>query len=142
MSGSQDENRDVRYEKEDINERSTCWFGVVILVVMVVVAWLTKPLYDLLAERETAAQPAAAYVAESDPAALEPPGPRLQVNPEIDLAAFRAQEEGVLSTYAWLDKEHGIVRIPVAEAMRIVAERGLPVFPEDETEDPEEEDPS
>jgi hypothetical protein len=142
MSRRHDENRAVRYEKEDINEPSTFWFGAVILIVMVVVALLTKPLYDLLAERETVAQPAAAYVAESDPDALEPPGPRLQVNPETDLATFRAQEEGTLTTYAWVDKEHGIVRIPVQEAMRIVAERGLPAFPAEETEDPEEEDPS
>jgi hypothetical protein len=142
MSDRHDENDAVRYEKEDINERSTFWFGLIILIVMVAAALLTKPLYDLLAERETAAQPAAAYVAESDPRALEPPSPRLQVHPETDLAAFRAQEEATLTTYAWVDKENGIVRIPVQEAMRIVAERGLPVFPEEETEDPEEEDPS
>ena len=141
MSAPHDENKAVRYEKEDINEKSTFWFGVVILVVMVVVAALTKPLHDLLAERETAAQPPAAYVAESDPDALEPPGPRLQVTPETDLAAFRAQEEAVLSAYAWMDKEEGVVRIPIEEAMRIVAEEGLPVFPEEETEEPEEEDP-
>jgi hypothetical protein len=28
-----------------------------------------------------------------------------------------------------VDKEHGIVRIPVEEAMRLVAERGMPAFP-------------
>ena len=34
------ENHDVRYEKEDINERSTFWFGFWILVLMVGVAFL------------------------------------------------------------------------------------------------------
>ncbi len=129
MSERRRENPEIRYEKEDVNERSSFWFGVAILVVMVVTAFATKPLYDLLAERETAAQPPAAYVAAADPDALEPPGPRLQVRPEIDLDAFRAQEDAILTTYAWVDKEHGVVRIPVAEAMRLVAERGMPAFP-------------
>jgi hypothetical protein len=123
------ENPEVRYEKEDTNERSSFWFGVVILVVMVGTAFATKPLYDLLSRRETAAQAPAAYEAESDPAALEAPAPRLQVRPEIDLAAFRAQEAAILASYAWVDKEHGIVRIPVEDAMRLVAEQGLPAFP-------------
>ena len=139
MSG-QNENPEVRYEKEDTNERSSFWFGVVILAVMVGTAFATKPLYDLLAERETAGQAPAAYVAESDPSALEAPGPRLQVRPEIDLAAFRSQEDAILSTYAWVDKEHGIVRIPVEDAMRLVADRGMPVFPSPPGEGDEPED--
>ena len=61
------------------------------------------------------------------PPPSSPRRPRLQVRPEIDLAAFRAQEAAILTTYAWVDKEHGIVRIPVEDAMRLVAERGLPV---------------
>jgi len=125
---AQRENPEVRYEKEDTNERSTFWFGVVILVVMVGTAFATKPLYNLLSERETAAQAPAAYEGDADPAALEAPPPRLQVRPEIDLADFRAQEAAILTTYAWVDKEHHIVRIPVEDAMRLIAERGMPVF--------------
>ena len=132
---------DVRFEKRDINERSTFWFGVWMLVVMVVVALLVKPLHNLLAERESASQAPSAYVAATEPGALEPPGPRLQVKPELDLAVFRAQEDAILESYAWVDKERGIVRIPVAEAMRIVAERGIPVFREAE-DDGEEGDAS
>jgi hypothetical protein len=128
MSENHRENPDVRFEKKDVNESSTFWFGVGILVVMVVTAIATKPLYDFLGERESTTQPPAAYEAESDPSALEPPAPRLQVRPELELAAFRAQEDAILASYAWVDKEHGIVRIPVEEAMRLVAERGMPVF--------------
>lgn len=138
MSGHH-ENPEVRYEKEDVNEKSSFWFGVVILVVMVVTAFATKPLYDLLAERETATQAPAAYVADSDMEALEPPGPRLQVRPEVDLEAFRARENAILASYAWVDKEQGIVRIPVEEAMRLVAERGVPAFPSEGGDDTTEE---
>jgi len=144
MSEHGGENRDVRYEKEDINERSTFWFGVWILVLMVGVSFLLKPLYNLLVARGVETQAPAAYVAESDPAALEPPGPRLQATPELELAEVRAQEDAILSSYAWVEKDRGVARIPIDEAMRIVAERGLPTFPTPEdaaTESGEEETP-
>jgi hypothetical protein len=43
-----------------------------------------------------------------------------------DLTVYRAAEDGVLSTYGFVDEGRGIVRIPVEEAMRLLAERGLP----------------
>jgi hypothetical protein len=138
MSEHQGGNHDVRYEKEDINERSTFWFGVWILALMVGVAFLLKPLYNLLVARGVEGQAPAAYVAEADPAALEPSAPRLQVTPELDLAQFRAQEDAILGSYAWVEKDRGIVRIPIEEALRIVAERGLPTFPASEEGETEE----
>jgi hypothetical protein len=134
MTEHGDENHDVRYEKEDINERSTFWFGFWILVVMVGVSFLLKPLYDFLVTRGMETQEPAAYVAGADPKALEPPAPRLQSTPELDLAAFRAQEDAILGSYAWVEKDRGVVRIPIEEAMRIVAEHGLPTFPAPETD--------
>ncbi len=142
MSEHGGENHDVRYEKEDINERSTFWFGFWILVLMVGVAFLVKPLYNLLVTRAVESQAPAAYVAESDPGALEPPAPRLQVRPDLELAELRAQEDAILGSYAWVEKDRAVVRIPIDEAMRIVAERGLPTFPApEETAEPEEVTP-
>jgi len=39
--------------------------------------------------------------------------------------AVRKEEEELLDTYGWVDKERGIVRIPVARAMGLVAKEGL-----------------
>ena len=55
-----------------------------------------------------------------------PPEPRLQTDPRADLRELRAHESTVLSTYGWVDKAAGVVRIPIEEAMRITAQRGLP----------------
>jgi hypothetical protein len=129
MSEHGKENHDVRYEKEDINERSTFWFGFWILALMVGVAFLVKPLYNFLVARGIETQTPAAYVADADPEALEPPAPRLQARPEVELAELRAQEDAILGSYAWVEKDRGVVRIPIEEAMRIVAERGMPTFP-------------
>jgi len=143
MSEHGSENHDVRYEKEDINERSTFWFGFWILALMVGVSFLVKPLYNLLVARGIETQAPAAYVADADPEALKPPAPRLQALPEVELAELRAQEEAILGSYAWVEKDRGVVRIPIDEAMQIVAERGLPTFPapSDDTESEDEETP-
>jgi Zn-dependent metalloprotease len=54
------------------------------------------------------------------------PSPRLQDDNTRDLKMMRANEDKVLQSYTWIDKNSGAVRIPVARAMEILAERGLP----------------
>jgi hypothetical protein len=54
------------------------------------------------------------------------PGPRLQVDPKGDLAAFRQAETAQLRQYAWIDRAGGRVRIPIDRALTLTAERGLP----------------
>jgi hypothetical protein len=54
------------------------------------------------------------------------PQPQLQVAPIPDLKAFRADEDKVLNSYAWVDQPKGIVRIPIDQAIDLLAKRGLP----------------
>ena len=56
-----------------------------------------------------------------------PAGARLQRFPENEFYDFRLKEEAVLGNYGWVNKETGVVRMPIAEAMRLTVERGLPV---------------
>jgi hypothetical protein len=55
-----------------------------------------------------------------------PSGPRLQRFPANEIYEFRLQENDLLGTYGWVDKAAGTVRIPIADAMRLAVERGLP----------------
>src|SRR5579862_5801623 len=55
-----------------------------------------------------------------------PPEPRLQIDEEADLAQLRVQGDSNLSRYSWVNKQNGVVRIPVARAIELVLERGLP----------------
>jgi hypothetical protein len=41
--------------------------------------------------------------------------------------ALRRQEAAVLTTYGWVDRQAGIVRIPIDVAMTQILEEGLPV---------------
>ncbi|CAL1239408.1 hypothetical protein [Candidatus Methylocalor cossyra] len=53
-------------------------------------------------------------------------GVPLQLAPAADLAALRAREEQLLHGTAWIDRERGLVRIPVERAMELLAKRAAP----------------
>ncbi len=55
-----------------------------------------------------------------------PPQPRIEVEPWQQLIDVHAREEHVLSSYAWVDKQQGIVRIPIDQAIDALAKKGLP----------------
>ena len=60
-----------------------------------------------------------------------PPLPRLQQQPENEAYNYRLEQRGLLNSYGWQSREQGTVRIPIAEAMRLTVERGLPSRPQD-----------
>lgn len=52
--------------------------------------------------------------------------PVLQQAPQTDLAEWRQQQSVRLNTTGWVDREAGIVHIPIDRAMDLLVERGLP----------------
>ena len=60
---------------------------------------------------------------------VEPPHPRLQTDASEDLEKFLVDEDKRLNTYYWIDKEKGIVHIPIQRAMQELAEEGIDGFP-------------
>lgn len=61
---------------------------------------------------------------------IAPPPPRLQLHPASDLARLRAEEERRLNTYYWIDRERGIVHIPIEQAIKKAVAQGIDGFPE------------
>jgi hypothetical protein len=55
-----------------------------------------------------------------------PPTPRLQQFPRNERFEFQQGEQELLETYGWMNRNAGIVHIPIEEAMRLAVERGLP----------------
>ena len=55
------------------------------------------------------------------------PAPQLETKERIQLNKVRLGEEETLSTYDYIDKNSGTVRIPIDRAMDLIAQRGLPV---------------
>ncbi len=117
----------VGHEESDTNIRAVLWFAVslivTIVVVQIVLVWLLR------AFPKPEARIPSPVAAAASAAAQLPPEPRLQVNAPEDLKMLREHEESVLDSYGWVDKENGIVRIPIDRAIDILAQRGLPPLP-------------
>ena len=117
------ENPDVRFEKEDIRATPVLKFLVGIAVTTVVVCLLLLAFYRGMRSYVADLQPEPPHMRfEANREAMEP---RLQEHPAPDLQAIRAKEERILTTYGWVDKSRGVVRIPIEEAMKLVAEQGV-----------------
>ena len=59
-----------------------------------------------------------------------PPAPRLEDKPLAPRAQLNARENQVLTTYGWVDRKAGTVRIPIERAMDLIAHRGLAATPQ------------
>jgi hypothetical protein len=119
----------VHHEESDVNVRAIFGFGVGLFVVAVVVHLAVWGLFRYFDRREAARVTTFPVVAGE---ARLPPEPRLQVEPRRDLQTHQAQEDAILNGYSWVNKEAGIVRIPIADAMKRTLERGLPSRPAQE----------
>lgn len=65
------------------------------------------------------------------PTPVLPPEPRLQVEPAQELRQYLDQQEQRLHSYGWVDRQAGVVRIPIDRAIDLLAQRGLPARPAD-----------
>jgi hypothetical protein len=60
---------------------------------------------------------------------IAPPPPQLQINPRQDLHAYLSKQHELLHSYGWIDRSHGIARVPIEVAIEQLAEHGIAGFP-------------
>ena len=116
------------YETKDVPFRPFVWFvlafsctliGVLLGVILFTKA-LTKPGSVFGRVQHAPDKSLAAF-----------PHPRLQSDPPADIHKYLVAKERELMTYGWIDQKSGIVRIPIAQAIDLLAGRELPVRPPD-----------
>lgn len=118
-----------RHESEN---PKTDWllFGAGLIVLMVIGSFvIIRMMVAVLKEGrppDEAERSRGTIVAPSEEMLQRFPRPNLQVNPRDELLALEARDDAVLHSYGWVDREAGVVRIPIERAMELVAERGLP----------------
>jgi hypothetical protein len=118
------------YEKTDAHAGDTYRAGLYILGTMFLVAAVLVPAYRFLVRQEARTQPTSAYVVRETAKPPEGAFPRLVTSEPAALAEYRKKEDEVLAGWGWVEKDRGIARMPVSEAIKIVGERGtLPAFP-------------
>jgi hypothetical protein len=125
MPGDAEHNPSVHHERTDVDFLGILGFGVGLIVVGIMVAFVVWVLFKYFDSRE-AHRVAPEYPLAATQESRLPPEPRLQTNPREDLQDLRTQEDRILNSYGWVDKNAGVVRIPIEEAMKLTVQRGLP----------------
>ena len=116
--------RSVGHETRDAGIRSIVLTGTGLAVTIAIAGLIVYGIFQYLGTHPAAGtrvNPMSAGVSQI------PPEPRIEEHPAIAIRELRAQEEHTLSTYGWVDKEAGVLRIPIDRAMELQLERGFPV---------------
>jgi hypothetical protein len=112
----------IGHEHADIRARPIVLAGIGLALVLVLVTGLMLGFFDALATRAARSSPPANPLAAAAGPRL-PPEPRLQVHPVRDLRELREAENNLLDHYGWVDQQAGVVRIPIARAIDLLAAR-------------------
>lgn len=112
-----------RHEESDVDVWAVGRFVAALVVVIAIALGLLFGLFRYFEGATGGVKPAAW---ERVKGGKQPPAPRLEETPVEDLRKFREAEDGKLNSYGWVDRTNGVVRIPIARAMELLAQRGVP----------------
>ncbi len=105
-------NADVKYEAKDVSGAWLGAIGVLVVVMAIILPFLLWGFYGhFQASYGNGNRTSGAKSVESSNA---PAAPDLKPNP--------------VNSYGWIDRKKGVVHVPIDEAMKQLAERGLPVI--------------
>jgi len=132
-------NPETHHERSDVNVRALLWFAVIFIVFAAashLLLWMMFKYFATMA-RNTTSTPLTAVA--RPPGASIPQQPRLQpfpnrdqkgammppniTTPVVDMEEMRATEEQALHTPGWVDRQKGIVRLPIDVAKQLAVQR-------------------
>lgn len=115
------------YEHTDANVWVLVKFGIWLVVSALVIHAGLLLVFDLAVKQREASTEAEFPLAATSSGPRLPAEPRLQRSPANEMYEFQLKETAAITSYGWVDRNAGTVRIPIAQAMRLTLERGLPV---------------
>ena len=130
---------DVSFETRDVRTSAILKFLVYLGVTVILSYGLTLLVYHGLTHywESTYTPPPPS---RGNAAATMPPEPRLQgmpghlSDPQKDWRDKLKADTEANNQLLWIDKNTGIAQIPVSEAMKLIADKGLPAVPVDPAE--------
>jgi hypothetical protein len=135
-TGQPPRHTDVSFEARDI-KASTIYryllaLGVTTVAALVICIYIWRVTTNLAASSDSPPPPSRDALGKNFRAL--PPEPRLQgfgfpgqeADPQADLRKKNQEDTAANEKLEWIDKAGGIAQIPVKEAMKIIAEKGLP----------------
>jgi len=140
-------NEDTTHEVSDVDTRAIMRFVLFLAIIIAVSMGLLLGMYRLFESWTRKAEGERPPMARTEKE-REPPDPKLQgapgfqikdetavltdrernlelKEPQAEMRAVRKIWEAELGSYGMVDRDQGMARIPIAEAMKIVAERGV-----------------
>ena len=132
---------DVTFEPRDIDigtiARYLVYLAITIAIALAICIPILNVLTKVVAEQDTPMPAIRAEMSQQQRDDTQmPPEPRLQglpgheSDPQQDMRNKIEADTKANETFAWVDKEKGIAQIPVADAMKIIAEKGaVPTVP-------------
>ena len=128
---------DVSFESSDINISSVIWalfyLSVTVVISVIICIYFLKYTTKFVESQDTPRPVVRQALSSTDQVSASlPPEPRLQGvpghenDPQRDLREKLAQDNTANERLGWIDEKSGVAQIPVKDAMRIIAEKGLP----------------
>lgn len=132
------------FEREDLSPLGVFYFLVGLAIVGITIYFILVGMYRYLDSYDRKHQPAKNPMAITigiNPNVMTQreiqqqvdktfPMPVLEYSERTQFIQELEKEEEALGSYNWVDQKAGIVRIPIEQAIDLVAQRGLPVIPE------------
>jgi hypothetical protein len=129
-------NADVSFEKADVQVTTIYWYlgalAIAVILSYIVCVFVLRLTTKIAVEFDTPPP----MIRQEMGSAYEalPPEPRLQgvpghlTDPQTDLRQKVKADTAANEKYGWIDQSSGIAQIPVQDAMKIIAEKGLPAI--------------
>jgi len=108
------------FEQSDVNVIAVSKVAIALLLVTILAMALLVGVFNYFKVQEGGA------AKNIEPTKVFPE-PQLEKTPIPDLKEVREAEDRVLNNYGWADRQKGVVRIPISQAMDMVVAKGLPV---------------
>jgi len=130
-TGQLPQHDDVSFESSDVETRSILaylvYLGLAVIVTFAVCIYIFRYAANFAAQSDTPPVPVHQGIAPT-----MPPEPRLQgilgheTDAQQDLRNKVKEDTAANEKLGWIDEKAGIAQIPVKDAMKIIAEKGLP----------------
>jgi len=118
-------NEDVAHEDADVNIRQLISYTIGLGMMCLISGAIVLGLFNLFERQAAKDDPVVSPL--TAPAGQLPPAPRLVVNEPLVLEKQHQTEAEILEKYGWVDQAAGVARVPIAEAKKLLLQKGLPV---------------
>lgn len=115
------------YETTDVQSRPILYFLLIILALLVVTAFAMGAFYAFLEKQDLKNQTPSAVFANQP---LAKPDIILATTPSTFLQQYNAETQKLMTSYAWMDPDKQIIRVPIEVAMKNLLKKSENLTPE------------